>query len=114
MPGGSSTTFEAAAPAARRMVESEGFTVIKQLYIHDRNFGLGSENLATVLLVLNLLACAMHTACDPAEKVWQDAWQAAGGRNWIFRQLQVLAARIVFESWTSLLDVFADKVEILP
>ena len=92
----------------------EGFNVLKQCYHLDRNFGHGSENLASVLLVLNLLAFFMHTACDLAEKAWQDARQAAGSRDWMFRQLQVLAARMVFENWTTLQDVVADKVEIPP
>ena len=99
---------------ARWKVENEGFNVLKQGDHLDRNFGHGSENPASVLLVLDLLAFAMHTACDLAETAWQDARQAAGGRDWMFRQLQVLAARMVFEARASLLDVVADKVEIVP
>ena len=99
---------------ARWKVENEGDNVLKQGYNLDRNFGHGSENLASVLLVLNLLAFAMHTACDLAERAWQDARQAAGSRDWMFRQLQVLTARIVFDTWRQLLDVVADKIEIPP
>ena len=96
------------------MVENEGFNVLRQRYSHDRNFGHASENSATVLLVLDLLACAMQTARDPAEKAWQVARRATGSRDWIFRQLHVLAARIVFQSLASLLDVAAAEVEIPP
>ncbi len=100
---------------ARWKVENEGFNRLKNNGYHlDRNFGHGSENLASVLLVLNLLAFAMHTACNLAETAWQDARQAAGSRDRMFRQLQVLAARMVFEARASLLDVVADKVEIPP
>ena len=74
------------------------------------NSGHGSENLASVLLVLNLLAFAMHTACDLAER----AWQAAGSGDWMFRQLQALTARVVFDTWRQLLNVVADKIEIPP
>ena len=99
---------------ARWNVENEGFNVLKNEFRLDRNFGHGSENLASVLLVLNLLAVAMHTACDLAGKPWQEARQAAGSGDWMFRRLQVLAARIVFEAWTLLPDVVADKAEIPP
>ena len=99
---------------ARWKVENEGFNVLKQGCNLDRNFGHGSENLASVLLVLNLLAFAMHAACDLAERTRQDARQAAGSRDRMFRQLQVLTARIVFDTWRQLLDVVADKIEIPP
>ncbi len=100
---------------ARWKVENEGFNILENNGYHlDRNFGHGSENLASVLLVLNLLAFAMHTACDLAETAWQDARQASGDRDWMFRQLQVLAAEMVLETRNSLLDVVADKVEIPP
>ncbi len=84
---------------ARWKVENEGFNRLKNNGYHlDRNFGHGSENLASVLLVHNLLAFAMHTACNLAETAWQDARQPAGSRDWMFRQLQVIAASVVFET----------------
>ena len=67
-----------------------------------------------MLLVLNLLAFAMHTACDVAEKRWVKARTVCGTRDWMFRILQVLTARFVFDDWKRLMQVLAGEVEILP
>ncbi len=83
-------------------------------YNLERNFGHGEKNLASVLLVLNLLAFAMHTACDLAEKHWQKARTVCGTRDWMFRNLQVLTARFVFDDWKRLMQVLAGEVEIPP
>ena len=99
---------------ARWKVGNNGFNVSKQSCNLDRNFWHGSENPAPVLPVPNLPAFAMHTACDLAERAWQDARRAAGSRGWMFRQLQVLTARIIFETWRQVLDVVADKIEARP
>ncbi|MCY3873280.1 MAG: hypothetical protein OXF88_03185 [Rhodobacteraceae bacterium] len=37
-----------------------------------------------------------------------------GSRDWMFCQLQVHAAGIVFETWEQMLDVVVDKVETPP
>ena len=56
----------------------------------------------------------MHTACDLAEKHWQKARTVCGTRDWMFRNLQVLTARFVFDDWKRLMQVFAGEVEIPP
>ena len=83
-------------------------------YNLDRSFGHGAKNLASVLLVLNMLAFAMHTACDLAEKHWQKAREVCGTRDWMFRSLQVLTARFVFDDWQRLMQVLANEAEIPP
>ncbi len=100
---------------SRWRVENAEFNVLKNLgYNLERNFGHGEKNLASVLLVLNLLAFAMHTACDLAEKHWQKARTVCGTRDWMFRNLQVLTARFVFDDWKRLMQVLAGEVEIPP
>ena len=53
---------------ARWKIENETFIVLKQHGYHlERNFGHGRDTLAAVLVVLNLLAFAVHTACELAK-----------------------------------------------
>ncbi len=50
---------------ARCKVENEGFHALKSNGYHlKRNFGRGKQNLAMVFAAGNLLAFAIHTACD--------------------------------------------------
>ncbi len=100
---------------SRWRVENAEFNVLKILdFNHDRNFGQGKKNLASVLLDLNLLAFALHTACDLAEKHWQKARTVCGTRDWMFRYPQVLTARLVFDDWKRLMQVLAGEVDIPP
>ena len=57
---------------------------------------------------------SMPLACDLAEKHWQKARTACGTRDWMFRNLQVLTARFVFDDWKRLMQVLAGEVEIPP
>ncbi len=61
-----------------------------------------------------MLAFAMNTGCDLAEKHCQKALVVCGTRDWMFRNLQVLTARFVFDDWKRLMRVFAGEVEIPP
>ena len=50
---------------ARWKIENETFSVLKQHGYHlEHNFGHGKDTLACVLVVLNLLAFALHAACE--------------------------------------------------
>ena len=56
---------------ARWKIENETFNVLKQHGYHlEHNFGHGKDTLASVLVVLNLLAFALHAACDLSETQW--------------------------------------------
>ncbi len=57
----------------------------------------GMEKIPSDNQIRNLLAFALHTACDLAEKHWQKARTVCGTRDWMFRNLQVLTARFVFD-----------------
>ena len=48
--------------------------------VWSHNFGHGQDTLASVLAVLNLLAFALHAACDLTETLWQQARQRLGAR----------------------------------
>ena len=58
----------AACGRARWKIENETFNVPKTHgYNLEHSFGHGKQNLAALLVVLNLLAFAFHTVCDLAE-----------------------------------------------
>ena len=94
----------AACGRARWKIENETFNVLKNSgYNLEHNFGHGKDTLASVLVVLNLLAFAMHNACDLAEGLWQDGRQKVGARMRLFEHIRSLTVYLVFPSWTSLL-----------
>ena len=93
----------AAAGRARWKIENETFNVLKHKGYHlEHNFGHGKKTLASVLVVLNLLAFAMHTAGDLIETAWRMARARAGTRIGLFQTLRVLTVYQLFSSWDDL------------
>ena len=93
---------------ARWKIENETFNVLKQHGYHlEHNFGHGKDTLASVLVVLNLLAFALHAACDLAENLWQQARQRLGTRFRLFEHLRTVTEYQVFPSWTALITLLA-------
>ena len=91
---------------ARWKIENETFNVLKQHGYHlEHNFGHGKKTLAGVLVALNLLAFALHTACELAEDLWQRARQRLGAR--LFEHLRSITAYQVFPTWTDLMTLLA-------
>ena len=93
----------AACGRARWKIENETFNVLKNNgYNLEHNFGHGKETLASVLVALNLLAFAMHNACDLAEAQWQAGRQKIGAKMRLFEHIRTITAYLVFPSWGSL------------
>ncbi len=93
---------------ARWKIENEGFNVLKQHGYHlEHNFGHGKSTLAAVLVSLNLLAFALHTACDLMEALWQRARRRLGSRVRMFEHLRTITCYQVFPSWDSLVSLLA-------
>ena len=93
----------AAAGRARWKIENETFNVLKHKGYHfEHNFGHGKKTLASVLVVLNLLAFALHTAGDLIETAWRVARARAGTRIGLFQALRVLTVYQLFSSWDDL------------
>lgn len=94
----------AACGRARWKIENETFNVLKTGGYHlEHNFGHGKETLASLLVVLNLLAFAMHNACDLAERQWQRARERLKARTRLFEHIRTVTAYHLFLSWHSLL-----------
>ena len=94
---------------ARWKIENETFNVLKQHGYHlEHNFGHGKDTLATVLVVLNLLAFALHAACELAESLWQQARERLGTRKRLFEHLRTVTEYQVFPSWNALMRLLAN------
>jgi hypothetical protein len=88
---------------ARWKVENETFNVLKtDVYNLEHNFGHGKETLASILVTLNLLAFAFHTAARLAVHAWRKAVVARGATYRFFEHLRTVTAYVVFETWDHL------------
>ena len=94
----------AACGRARWKIENETFNVLKTNgYNLEHNFGHGKETLASVLVTLNLLAFAFHTAARLGVPAWRKAVIARGPTYRFFEHLRTVTIYVVFESWDHLL-----------
>ena len=94
----------AACGRARWKIENETFNVPETNgYNLEHNFGHGRDGLANLLVVLNLLAFAAHTACDLGDAAWQRARRTLGARKRLFEHVRTITAHVVFPSWTGLI-----------
>jgi hypothetical protein len=98
----------AACGRARWKIENETFNVLKTHgYNLEHSFGHGKQNLAALLVVLNLLAFAFHTVCDLAEDIWRLARAKAGSRARFFSRLATITEYLIFATWEELLETLA-------
>ena len=98
----------AACGRARWKIENEVFNVLKTTgYNLEHNFGHGKEALASVLVSLNLLAFAFHTAAYLGVLAWRAAVAAGGATSRFFEHLRTITIYVVFESWSHLLESIA-------
>jgi hypothetical protein len=98
----------AACGRARWKIENETFNVLKcGGYNLEHNFGHGKDTLASVLVVLNLLAFAYHTLASLAVSAWRDAVAAKGATYRFFEHLRTITAYVVFQDWPHLLNSIA-------
>ena len=98
----------AACGRARWKIENETFNVLKNNgYNLEHNFGHGKQNLASILVALNLLAFALHTLSDIADDRWRAARRKLGPRYNFFRKLSAIIDFLIFQSWDDLLETLA-------
>ena len=99
----------AACGRARWKIENETFNVPEcGGYNLEHNFGYGKKTLASVLVVLNLLAFAAHTAARLACQAWAEAVAARKATYRFFEHLRTITASVVFHGWEQLLHSIAD------
>jgi hypothetical protein len=99
----------AACGRARWKIENETFNVLKcGGYNLEHNFGHGKDTLASVLVVLNLLAFAYHTVAVLAVSAWRAAVAAKGATYRFFEHLRTITTYVVFRDWAHLLRSIAE------
>src|SRR3954469_17131267 len=110
LPVTASTVAElAACGRARWKIENETFNVLKcGGYNLEHNFGHGKDTLASVLVVLNLLAFAYHTVAVLAVSAWRAAVAAKGATYRFFEHLRTITTYVVFRDWAHLLRSLAE------
>ena len=72
-------------------------------YNLEHNFGHGKDTLASVLVVLNLLAFAYHTLASISLLAWKAAVAAKGATYRFFEHLRTITTYVVFQNWAHLL-----------
>ena len=82
------------------MLKSNGYNL-------EHNFGHGKETLASVLVSLNLLAFAFHTAAYLGVLAWRAAVAAGGAKSRFFEHLRTVTIYVIFETWSHLLESIA-------
>ena len=98
----------AACGRARWKIENETFNVLKTNgYNLEHNFGHGKKTLASILVTLNLLAFAFHTAAYLGVLAWRAAIIARGPMYRFFEHLRTVTAYVVFQDWPHLLQSIA-------
>ena len=98
----------AAGGRARWKIENETFNVLKiKGYNLEHNFGHGTQHLATVLAILNLLAFACHTVGEPGDSAWRAATRKLVTRQGFFQSLRTITTYLVFPSRPDLLGTLA-------
>jgi hypothetical protein len=98
----------AACGRARWKIENETFNVLKTGgYNLEHSFGHGKLTLANVLVTLNLLAFAFHTAAYLAVLAWRAAIIARGPKYRFFEHLRTITTYVVFQHWGHLLQSIA-------
>ena len=109
LPVGADTVVElAACGRARWKIENETFNVLKTNGYHlEHSFGHGKQNLAAILVSLNLLAFAIHTVCDIGDELWRAARAKLGPRYNFFSKLAAITTYLIFPSWDDLLLTLA-------
>jgi hypothetical protein len=109
------TTVDAIARdgRVRWKVENENNNVLKTKGYHlEHNFGHGNQDLASLLLSLNLLAFLFHTVLDLVDEKYRLIRQALRTRQKFFQHIEALLCYIQFSSWDELLLFMCKGLEL--
>lgn len=100
---------------ARWKIENENNNTLKTKGYHfEHNFGHGSQDLANVLAILNLLAFLLHTVQELLTPTYQRLRQVLGARKTFFNDLRALTRYMTFDSWDDLFHFMEEGLELPP
>lgn len=103
----------AEAGRTRWKAENENINVLKTKGYHvEHNFGHGKQNLANLLLALNVLAFLLHTLAQLVDEVYRTLRQVLGSRRRFFQHVEALLQYFIFESWEALLEFMYTRLEL--
>lgn len=103
------------AGRARWKSENESHNVLKTKGYHlEHNFGHGKQNLATVLLTLNLLAFLLHTVLNMVSHKYLLLRKELATRQTFFQDIRTLTRYFFFNSWEGMLDFMITQLELAP
>lgn len=103
------------AGRARWKSENESHNVLKTKGYHlEHNFGHGEENLASVLLTLNLLAFLFHTVLSMVSAKYQLLRKELATRRTFFNDIRALTRYLYFTGWEDMLDFMILQLELSP
>jgi hypothetical protein len=101
------------AARTRWKSENENNNVLKHYGYHlEHNFGHGGQNLAMVLVLLNLLAFLCHTVLDLCDEQYRAVRFELATRQTFFHDLQALTHYLHFESWQALINFMFIGLEL--
>ena len=101
------------AGRSRWKIENEHNNTLKTKgYNLEHNFGHGRQNLANVLLSLNLLAFLFHTILDSFDARYQLIRKTLPRRDRFFHDLKALTAYLLFDSWDALMRFMLDGLDL--
>jgi len=99
-----------ACARTRWKIENESFNVLKSNGYHlEHNFGHGKQHLAMMFAAVNLLAFAIHTACDCLEQLWINARTAKRARTRFFEHIRTITTYLVFPDWATLMQTLINS-----
>jgi hypothetical protein len=101
------------AARTRWKSENENNNVLKNYGYHlEHNFGHGEQNLASVLVMLNLLAFLFHTVLELCDEQYRRVRAELAVRRTFFTDLQALTRYLYFDSWPALIDFMFTRLEL--
>jgi hypothetical protein len=103
------------AGRTRWKIENEANNVLKNRGYHlEHNFGHGQQHLASVLLMLILLAFLFHTVLQLCDQTYQCVRAKLATRKTFFDDIRALTRYLFFQSWEHLLDFMFTQLELAP
>lgn len=101
------------AGRARWKSENESHNVLKTKGYHlEHNFGHGKENLASILLTLNLLAFLYHTILGHVSVKYQLLRKELATRKTFFNDIRALTRYFYFPNWAAMLEFMIEGLEL--
>ncbi len=92
---------------ARWKVENNAFGILKDSFNLEHNFGHGSDTLAGLLAMFNIISLLMQNACELRCEAWKAARAKLAARYRLLDHIRTVIDYAVFQDWSALLRTIA-------